>query len=775
MIGQTLGHYRIEAQLGAGGMGVVYLAHDITLERLVAVKVLGERLLSEPTARERFLREAKTASSLNHPHVCTVHEVGEDKGQAYIVMEYVEGRPLSEVLANGLLPDAVVRYGMQIADALAHAHECGIVHRDLKTNNVIITPAGRAKVLDFGLAKRLPTEQLAEQPTRSADSLTEAGQIVGTLHYLAPEVLRGRAADTRTDVWALGVLLYELATGDRPFQGKTKFEVTSAILEQPPRPLPASVSAGLRCVIERCLAKEPGERYQRGSEVRAVLEAIQSGSFVPQKRPRRWRLWAAAVALVLASVVTAIRFHLAPGQNIDSIAVLPFANVGGNPDNEYLSDGITESVIGSLSRLSRLRVIAFASVDRYKGRPVDPQQVVRDLGVSAILTGRVTERSDGLSISAELIKASDNSRMWGDEYDATIGGLSSVQDRISSNISETLRLQSRPEEKPRMRGGHSTNDEAYELYLKARYYESKGTLEGYQRSMTLFRKAIEKDPGYAPAYTNLPYVAMTWEGLLPPRDGYAQAEAAVTKALELDDTLSHAHTVLGQLRQGRDWDWPGAESEYRRAIALDPHDSNAYLRYSQFLRAMGRWDEAPAQMKLARSSDPLSVGTNEGLAATYYWARRYDEAIAQLKEFLEIEPNAVSTHDLLAAVYARKGMHKEAMAELRQTFVLNGDKEGAEALGQDFETLGFDRVMRQVNQVTLRGLKESAKDGYVSPFFFATIYAKLGEKDQAFAWLNKAAAERSPWVTNIKTDPEFDGLRSDPRFTELLKLIGLPL
>ena len=266
-------------------MGVVYLAHDLTLERRVAVKVLGERLLSEPNARERFLREAKTASALNHPHVCTVHEVGEDNGQAYIVMEYVEGRPLSEALASGLLPDAVVRYGIQIADALAHAHDRGIVHRDLKTHNVIVTPEGRAKVLDFGLAKRLPTEELAEQPTRSADSLTEAGQIVGTLHYLSPEVLRGRAADMRTDVWALGVLLYELATGDRPFQGKTKFEVTSAILEQPPRPLPESVPAGLRSVIERCLAKEPGERYQRGSEVRAALEAVQSGSFTAEQPP----------------------------------------------------------------------------------------------------------------------------------------------------------------------------------------------------------------------------------------------------------------------------------------------------------------------------------------------------------------------------------------------------------------------------------------------------------------------------------------------------------
>ncbi len=703
--------------------------------------------------------------------MCTIYEVGEAEGQVFIVMEHVEGRPLNALLSEPRPTETVVRYGIQIADALAHAHDRGIVHRDLKTSNVMLTPDGRIKVLDFGLAKRLPTEDLSEQPTRSGDSLTEAGQIVGTLHYLAPEVLRGQPADVRTDVWALGVLLCELATGVAAVRGEHSFRAHT----RDPRGR-AHGPLGDRAVRAArghpaLSGKEPSQRYQSAREVRAALEAIQSGSFVPEKPFRPWPLWGAAAALVLVSVAAALRFYVAPGRGIDSIAVLPFANGGGNPDTEYLSDGITESVIGSLSRLSGLRVIAFASVARYKGRPIDPQQVVRELGVSAILTGRLTQRSDGLSISAELVNASDSSRLWGDQYETPMSGLSLVQDRISSSIADTLHLRSSLEERRR---GHrdASSPEAYDLYLKGRYYWNKFTAEGYEQSLAFYGRAIEKDPDYAPAYGGIArtYGAMTWDGLLRPRDGYSQVEAAVAKALQLDDTLANPHVALAILKLARDWDWRAAEKEYQRAVALGHHDS----MYPRFLRAMGRWDEALAEMKRVRETDPLSIATNEGLGTTYYWARRYDEAIAQFQKTLEIEPNSVSTHDLLADVYARKGMYKEAIAEMKEVFVLNGDKESADGLERDFETVGFEPVMRQQNQLWLDYLKEKAKTAYVSPLSFAVAYTKLGEKEEAFAWLNKAAAERAPWVTYIKTDPVFDNLRSDPRFDELVKLIGLP-
>ena len=781
MIGQTLGHYRIESQLGAGGMGVVYRAHDTRLERTVAIKLVGDRLSGDPTARERLLREARTASALNHPHICTIYEVGEADGHVYIVMEHVEGRPLSALLSDPRPTEMIARYGIQIADALAHAHQHGIVHRDLKTSNVMITPEGRAKVLDFGLAKRLPTEDLEEQPTKSEGPLTEAGQIVGTLHSLAPELLRAQPADSRTDVWALGVLLYELAAGDLPFQGRTRFEVTSAIMTESPRPLPESVSPGLRAVIQRCLAKDPGQRYQRAGEIRAALEAIQSGSATlpapPEVKSRpRWMLWATVSVILLVAALGIAQWLRGRDRGIQSIAVLPFTNQGGNPDNEYLSDGIAESVIASLSHLPNLKMIAFGSVLRYKGRPVDAAVIARDLKVDALVVGRLTPRADGLAISAELIDARDGSRLWGNEYDEKAGAILSVQQEISRQISEQLRSHLSGEEKRRVAKRHTENAEAYDLYLKGRHYNDKFTLEGYQKSLDFYGRAIEKDPAYAPAHVGIAidYLTMTFEGYLPPSEGYAQVEAAVTRAKALDDTVGELYYPIGMLRLVKDWDWQGAEREFQHGIALDPQSPWLRRFYSELLRALRRWDEAIAQMKRAQELDPLGVETNKGLGGAFYWAGRYDQAIEQLKKTLEIDPGNGGVHDLLSSVYARKGLYPEAIAEQLQAFVLNGDEETAEALKQDFEKLGFERVMRQLNQDTLDGLNEGARKGYVSPIGFALNYAKLGQKDEAFAWLERAFAERSPWLTYVKGDPDFDSLRTDPRFPALLKRIGLP-
>jgi TolB-like protein len=644
-----------------------------------------------------------------------------------------------------------------------------------------VTPEGRAKVLDFGLAKRLAPDELSEEPTRAADSLTEAGQIVGTLHYLAPEVLRGRAADTRTDVWALGVLLYELATGDRPFRGQTKFEVTSAILEQPPRPLPESVPAGLRSVIERCLAKEPGERYQRGSEVHAVLEAIQSGSFTPERTPRpkpgrrRWLLWGAAAATVLALGLVGARFFASRAQSIDSIAVLPFTNVGGDPDTEYLSDGITESVIGSLSRLPDLKkIIAFGSVLRYKGRPVDARVVARELGVTAMVIGRVTHHRDALSISAELIDTRDGSRLWGDQYEARPGAFLSVQQEISRQISDQLRSHLSGEMLGRVAKRYEGNAEAYELYLKGRYHYNKFTPEGYEKSLELYRRAIEKDPAYAPAYVgmHLTYSSMIFEGLLHPKEGREQRAVVRARVQELDPAL--AHVALAQKYLGDDWDWPAAEREFRKALEVDPQDVVVRRYYSQLLRILGRWDEAIAEMKRAQELDPVGVETSQGLGATYYQARRYDEAIEQFKKTLELDPRHVRVHQLLAEVYARKGMHKEAIACWQQIFILSGDEEGARMMGEDFEAGGYEEVMRSLYRGVLDSLTESAKHGYVSPVSFAVAHAKLNEKDQAFTWLEKCYAERTGGLPYVKADPDFDNLRSDPRFPALMRRIGLP-
>ena len=782
MIGQTLGHYRIEAQLGAGGMGVVYRAHDLRLQRTVAIKLVGERFSGEPTARERLLRVARTASALNHPHICSVHEVGESDGHIYIAMEYVEGQPLSALLAQVRPTDSVVRYGIQIADALAHAHDRGIVHRDLKTGNVMITPEGRAKVLDFGLAKRLPTEALAEQETRSRPSLTQAGQVVGTLHYMPPEILRGEAADTRTDIWALGVLLYELAKGDLPFQGKTPFELTHAIQGQPPEPLPETVGPGLSAVILRCLAKEPGQRYQRASEVRAALEAIQSGStrvpVVPQPvtASRRTLFWGTGTVVVVVLTALAVQKScLRP--TLDSIAVLPFVNVGANPDQEYLSDGIAESVIASLSQLPRLKVIAFSSVARYKGRDLDPRSIGRELNVAAVVTGKVERRGDVLVIRADLVEAADGRELWGQKFDRKATDLLSVQDDISSEISSNLRQSLTGEERKRVARHSTENSEAYQSYLKGVFYARKeSTLEDYDKALAYYQQAITKDPNYALAHAGLAnlYTSMAYVGSLPPTEASQKAQAAVRLAREIDDTLSEVHLALAVVAWGFDWDWPAAERECRRAFELRPNYSEAYFFCGQCSRALGHFDEAIARMKKAEGLDPLSVETTRSLGITYYWAHRYDEAIPQLKKALELAPQDAQNHEALADVYARQGRFKEAIAAEQQAFLLAGDQEGALALGQDFESIGFERVMRQLQQATLDGFKENAKSAYVSPFNFALIYAKLGDRNQAFGFLDKAFEERSPWLTYIKTDPAFDPLRAYPRFAQLLRRIGLP-
>ena len=784
MIGQTLGHYRIESQLGAGGMGIVYRAYDTKLQRTVAIKLVGERFSGEPTARERLLREARTASSLNHPHICTIYEVGEEDGRVYIAMEYVEGRPLGDLFQATRPAETVVRYGLQIADALAHAHEHGIVHRDLKASNVLVTPEGRAKVLDFGLAKRMPKEDLAERPTRSDsdDSLTRAGQIVGTLHHMAPEVLQGEAADPRTDIWALGVLLYELAKGDLPFQGRTHFEVTHAIQGQSPQALPESVGPGLSAVILRCLAKEPGQRYQRAGEVRAALEAIQSGSsqvpaFPRAVAPSRSRLfWGTGTAVVVGLLALAVQ-KSCPKPTIDSVAVLPFANVGANPDQEYLGDGIAESVIASLSQLARLKVIAFSSVARYKGPDLDLRKIAQELKVAAVVTGKVEQRGDVLVIRADLVDAADGRELWGQKFDRKVTDLLSVQDDISSEISSNLRQSLTGEERKRV-ARHSTEDsEAYQSYLKGLFYHRKeSTLEDYDKALDYYQQAIAKDPNYALAYAGLAnlYTSMAYVGSVPPIEASQKAQTAVRRAREIDDTRSEVHLALAVVAWGFDWDWPAAERECRRAFELSPNYSEAYFFCGQCSRALGRFDEAIARMKKAEGLDPLSVETTRSLGITYYWAHRYDEAITQLKKALELAPQDAQNHEALADVYARQGRFKEAIAAEQQALLLAGYKEDAEAMGQDFASHGFEHVMRQLHQGTLDGLKESATKTYVSPLNLADAYAKVDDKDQAFGWLEKAYEERSPGLTSIKTDPVFDLLRADPRFAQILKRIGLP-
>ena len=779
MIARTLGRYRIEEELGSGGMGVVYRARDTDLRRTVAIKVIAATPQDEGT-HAAMMREARAASTLNHPHICTVYEVGQAADCSYVVMEHVEGGTVKALIPpDGLSADLTIRYGIQIADALAHAHDRGVVHCDLKGANVMVTPEGRVKVLDFGLARRLREGQRSA----ATESFDDEHAVAGTVASMSPQVLQGQAPDPRDDVWSLGVLLYEMATGAHPFRGETKFELASAIQRDPPAPLPAGVPPGLRSIILRCLARARGERYRDARELRAALEAVQSDGGpapAPSRRPRPARRAVIGLGAVLLAAtigtIASLRTGIWSGP-MESIAVLPFVNVGGGPDMEYLSDGLTEGVIGSLSQLPRekLKVIALSPVLRYKGGDVDVVTAGSELGVRAIVLGRVLMRGGELTVSVELVSARDRTRLWGDKYEASVHDVIGVQEEIATGISEGLRLQLTGDDRRRMARRQTENAAAHQLYLKGRYHWYKFTPEDYEKSLQYYQQAIERDSRYALAHAGIAIagVMMAYEGLIPPGEARREAEPAALRALAIDDTLGEAHDAMAEVRFAFDWNWPAAEEEFRRAVALS-RDPATRRFYGHFLRALGRWDEAIAEMKAAQELDPFSVETSKALGATYFWAGQHDRAIEQYLKALELDANHAQTHDLLADAYAAKGLYGKALAERRMYLVLEGAEEAAKALGADASEEGYRRAMRALYSRYLAALEESSVGRYISPMEFAMTYVALDDKEQAFDWLEKAYEERAPALVSLKSDPAFNPLRSDGRFHDLVRRVGLP-
>ena len=787
MVGQTLGHYQIEALIGAGAMGVVYRARDTRLKRTVALKLIASTA-ADPTSRKRLLVEAQTASSLNHPYICTIHEVLDVGDQTCIVMEYVDGRPLATVIPlEGLPAEVVVRYGSQIADALAHAHQRGIVHRDLKTANVVITGEGRAKVLDFGLATHVdpggPSDQLDPTVSRS-----EEPGVAGTIPYMSPEVLRGLPADARSDIWALGVMLHEMASGHRPFSGRTGFELSAAILNEPPAALPVKVTPAVTAIVLRCLAKDPADRYERAGEVRAALEAaaLQQPTAPAIDRARVspwWRMVAAGI--VLAVLIGAGGWYAAHRltstiPSASAIAVVPLASATGTPESDALSDGITESIINSLGQLpdARFKVIALSSVLRFKGRTIDPATVGRELGVGVILTLRIVPQPNAVSIGAQLVSASDGSLMWGETYQTALASVFGTEEDIARKTIQHLRIGLNWEQERRVTKRYTEDPEAYQLYLRGRYYSNKqrGTPENYERSLEYFRQAIQKDPAYALAYTGLAgaYVGMGFEGWIPPREGLEKGQSAMSKALALDESIANASGVLATLKNLQ-WDFAGGEVAFRRAISLSPGDAALHKNYAAYFKAIGQWEEAIAENRRAQELDPLSVDTNMALGTTYFWAGQVDRAIEQLRKTLELEPGSAEVHELLADAYARKLMHKEAIEELRQTLTLSDADTLAIALVADYVSSGYREAMENFHRAQLAAATEAARVRYVSPMEFASYNALLGDREQAFTWLEKAFEDHAPWLFFLKTDPAFDTLHGDPRFAQLLRRIGLPV
>ncbi|HYL10034.1 MAG TPA: protein kinase [Candidatus Acidoferrales bacterium] len=789
MLAQTFSHFRILDKLGSGGMGVVYRAEDTSLGRTVALKFLPAERAKDKSVLERFKQEARTASALNHPNICTIYEIGEDSGEIYIAMEYIEGQILRErVGQDGMPVDAVIRFGRQIASALEHAHQRGVVHRDLKLANIMATTQGDAKVLDFGLARRLEELDLTRTSLAEAPLETTVG-LAGTLPYMAPELLEGKAAGPRSDLWALGVVLYEMATGCRPFAGGNFFQLSTAIMKQPVPPLPQDVPPGLRAVILKCLEKEPARRYQRAGEVLAALEALGSGTedlsatfsgAAPQalaapaagKRARWLRrltpVW--TLAIVLGVVFWVTRPSRPP--HIRSIAVLPLTNLSRDPDQEIFADGMTEELINALSKISALRVISRTSVMQYKGTHKPLSDIARELHADAVVDGTV-QRSDGrVKIWASLVDARVDRNLWSKSYDENVAQIASLQSQVAQAIAGEIQVQVTPQESASLSKSRPVNPQAYDTYLRARYYWNKRTPGDLNKAIESFKSAIEIDPTYALAYAGLAdsYSLLSVYGELSPRETMPRAKAAAKRALEIDAALAEAQATLANIEWAYDWDAVTAEAEFRKALASNPNYASAHQWYAVYLSNHGRHEEAIAEILRARELDPLSPIIEANTGADYYYARQYDRAIEELKAAAERDPNFWVTHSILGQTYLAMGRTADATAELEKARSLPPESVRTRSmLGRAYAVAG----RRAEAQRLVEELLSLSRKRYVSPAFIAIVYVGLGEKDKAFTWLEKAYADRSDWMTLLNTDPLFDPLRSDPRFQDLLRRAGL--
>ena len=801
MIGKVISHYRVEELLGGGGMGVVYRAVDLRLGRNVAIKFLPPELMRDHQALERFQREARAASALNHPNICTIYEIDEAEGHPFIVMECLAGETLKHLISDKPLPsNQILEITIQIADALEAAHESGIIHRDLKPANIFLARRGQAKVLDFGLAKLITNpRQVAEGVGASAlptvntgGDLTSTGAAVGTVAYMSPEQARGQELDVRTDLYSLGAVLYEMATGRLASGIGTTAVVFEAILNRTPVPatrLNVDLLPDLGWIIAKLLEKDRRMRYQSAAELRADLARVQrdsgssrvSDTVMPHPARSRWRLPILATAgFALLATLIAVAPHVwqqiregsSASARIHSIAVLPFANAGADPNIEYLADGMTDGIIGGLSRVPELRVMARSTVFSYKGKETNAQKVGKELNVDAVLTGRVAQRGDVLTIQADLVSVADGSELWGQKYNRRVADLLNVQEDISREIYENLRPKLTGQATLQLAKHYTDNPEAYQLYLQGLYYRNKWTEVGLTKAIDYFKQAAERDPNYALAFAGLAdaYNFLGDTGYVAPKQVRQNNTSAATQSLKIDDTLPEAHISLALVHESYDWDWSGAETEFKRALELDPNSATAHQWYGNFLMRLGRLPEARAELQKALELDPLSLPINASVGRQLYFARQYEPAIQQLKKTLELDPNFVLAQRALEAAYAQSGMYKEAIAERQRLLTLSGNPDLAVAIGEDYRKSGYAGVL----QGSLEGLKEVSKERYVPPYHVAQIYARLADKQQTLDWLEQAFNERDTQLTYMKVEPAFDEIRSDPRFQRLQQRLAMP-
>jgi len=785
MEGRTISHYRIIGKIGAGAMGVVYRAHDERLDRDVALKVLPSGLLTDEAARRRFRKEALALSRLNHPNIETVYDFDTQEGVDFLVMEYIPGETLAQELAAGPLPEKeVAALGAQIASALEEAHERGVVHRDLKPGNILVTGRGQAKVLDFGLAMLL--RPVGE--TSQTETLSQEHAVVGTLPYMAPEQLRGEKVDARSDIYAAGAVLFEMATRRRPFPHEIAARLIDAIQrEAPPAPsaINRRISPALDGIVLKALDKDPRRRYQSAADLRVDLERL--GAPLPLRaahRPRARRLWWALgsagallglVAVILGLNVAGMRDRLlgrAVSRRIESLAVLPLANLSHDPEQEYFADGMTEELITDLAKIGALRVISHTSVIHFKGTEKSLPQIARDLNVDAIIEGSVTKSGDRIRITAQLVEGATDRHLWAESYERDLKDVLALQSEVARAIARQIEVKLTPREQALLETARPVDPEAYDAYLKGQYYLIRRTKEGISKGLEYFQQAVARDPGYALAHVGVAdaYGLLARWGFMPGNTAFPQAKAAALRAVQLDDDLAEAHTALAVIKHYYDLDWPGAEEDYKRAIALNPNYPLAHDWYAILLTLRGRFEEAIAQVRWSERLDPLSLITSSQAGWVFYFAREYDRGIEAGRKGLELDPNHVPSHLYLGWSYEAKGMYPEAIGQYQKCMALSpGATAFKSFLGHAYAVSGRRKEAEQV----LDELKARSGRDYFFPARLAAIDVALGNNDEAFALLDKALEERDISVTFIKVEPQFDPVRSDPRFKDLLRRVGL--